>query len=280
MIIEAKSYAYCRNVAKRRARNFYYSFILLPKDRKNAMCAIYAFMRHCDDLCDEPGATCVAIERWRDALELALTGTPGREPLWPAFLDTVSRCKIPHEYFYQMIEGVASDLQPRTIETFDDLYRYCYLVGSVVGLSTVHVLGFNSAEALPLAEKCGIAFQLTNILRDVREDAALGRIYIPAEDLKRFGVLADDLRFTRRTEGFCRLMEFEVDRARSFYNESARLLDLIDKDSRASLWAGVAIYSSLLERVGESPYDVLSRRISISGAEKTRIVLRAALGLT
>jgi len=278
MISETESYIWCRSVAKRRARNFYYSFILLPKDRKNAMCAMYAFMRYCDDLSDEPGASRSAIEKWRGALHAALAGSPGPEPLWPAFLDTVARYKIPHEYFDEMIEGVASDLEPRTLSTFDELYRYCYRVASVVGLTTIRIFGFHSPDALPLAEKCGIAFQLTNILRDIREDAGLGRIYIPAEDLDRFGVSPDDLRFARRTEPFGRLMEFEIERARGYYRESSGLLDLVDREARASLWALIAIYSSLLEHVSESHYDVLSRRISLSGAEKTWIVLRAALG--
>ncbi len=273
-----ESYNWCRAVAKSRARNFYYSFILLPEDRRNAMCAMYAFMRYCDDLSDEPGASRSAIEKWRVALHSALAGNPGPEPLWPAFLDTVTRYKIPHEYFDEMIEGVASDLEPRTIATFDELYQYCYRVASVVGLTTIHIFGFHSPEALPLAEKCGIAFQLTNILRDVREDAELGRIYLPAEDLERFGVSPDDLRLARRTESFGRLMDFEIDRARRYYRESAGLLDLVDRESRASLWALIAIYSSLLEHVAEAHYDVLSRRISLSGAEKTLIVLRAALG--
>jgi phytoene synthase len=278
MISATESYAYCRGVAKQRARNFYYSFILLPEDRKKAMCAMYAFMRYCDDLSDEPGATKSGIEKWRGALHDALAGKPGPEPLWPAFLDAVSRYRIPHEYFDEMIEGVASDLEPRTISTFDELYRYCYQVASVVGLTTIHIFGFHSREALPLAEKCGIAFQLTNILRDVREDAALGRIYLPSEDLERFGVSPEDLKLARRTEPFGRLMEFEVDRARRYYRESGRLLDLVDREARASLWALIAIYSSLLEHVAESHYDVLSRRISLSGAEKAWIVLRAALG--
>jgi len=278
MISETESYLWCRGVAKRRARNFYYSFILLPEDRKNAMCAMYAFMRYCDDLSDEPGASLSAIEKWRGALHAALAGSPGPEPLWPAFLDTLARYKIPHEYFDEMIEGVASDLEPRTLSTFDELYRYCYRVASVVGLTTIHIFGFHSPDALPLAEKCGIAFQLTNILRDIREDAGLGRIYIPAEDLDRFGVSPDDLRFARRTEPFGRLMEFEIERARGYYRESSGLLDLVDREARASLWALIAIYSSLLEHVSESHYDVLSRRISLSGAEKTWIVLRAALG--
>jgi phytoene synthase len=275
-----QSYAHCRAIAKKRARNFYYSFVLLPPEKKNAMCAMYAFMRYCDDLSDEPGATLSAIERWRDSLTAALARRPDSNLVWPAFLDSVERYSIPHEYFYEMIEGVASDLQPRTITTFDELYRYCYQVASVVGLTTVHIFGFTSPDALPLAEKCGIAFQLTNILRDVREDASLGRVYLPAEDLVRFGVSVDDLKNARRTEQFGRLMEFETARARRYYRESAPLLDLIEPKSRPSLWALIAIYSRLLDHLAESHYDVLVRRISLSSLEKTWIVLRAALGWT
>src|SRR5437016_3523277 len=128
MISLDQSYAHCRAIAKKRARNFYYSFVLLPPARKNAMCAVYAFMRYCDDLSDEPGATRAAIDRWRGALMEALAGRSDDHPAWPAFLDTVERYKIPHEYFFEMIEGVGSDLEPRTIATFDDLYRYCYRV--------------------------------------------------------------------------------------------------------------------------------------------------------
>jgi phytoene synthase len=275
-----RSFAHCRAVARKRARNFYYSFVLLPEDKKNAMCAMYAFMRYCDDLSDEPGATRSAIDHWRDALTDALAGRPDGNPTWPAFLDSVARYSIPHDYFYEMIEGVASDLEPRVIADFNELYRYCYRVASVVGLTTIHILGFTSPEALPLAEKCGIAFQLTNILRDVREDAGLGRVYLPAEDLDRFAVSVDDLTHARRTEQFGRLMEFEAERARRYYRESAPLLDLVQPKSRPSLWALIAIYSRLLDHLAESHYDVLMRRISLSSVEKTWIVLRAALGWT
>jgi phytoene synthase len=272
------SYAHCRAVARSRAKNFYYSFVLLEPDQKNAMCAVYAFMRYCDDLSDEPGATRTAMDRWRDALDSALAGRPDSNPAWPAFLDSVARYQIPHRYFYEMIDGVASDLEPRNIQTFEELYGYCYRVASVVGLTTIHIFGFNSPDALPLAEKCGIAFQLTNILRDVREDAGLGRIYLPAEDLERFGVTPGDLTSARKTERFGDLMEFEIERARSYYRESAPLLRLIQPKARPSLWALIKIYSSLLERIAQSHYDVLRRRISLTPAEKIWIVLRASMG--
>lgn len=273
-----QSYAHCRAVAKQRARNFYYSFVLLPHNKKNAMCAVYAFMRYCDDLSDEPGATRSAIDRWRGALNEALAGRPDGNPMWPAFLDAVERYDIPYDYFHEMIEGVASDLDPRTIDTFDELYRYCYRVASVVGLTTIHIFGFTSADALPLAEKCGIAFQLTNILRDIREDASLGRVYLPTEDLAKFGVSAGDLKNSHRTDAFGRLMDFETARARCYYRESAPLIEMIEPDSRSSLRALIAIYSRLLDHIAASPYDVLTRRISLSAPEKVWIVLRALMG--
>jgi phytoene synthase len=274
----AVSQAYCRDVAKKRAKNFYYSFVLLSPQKKNAMCAMYAFMRYCDDLSDEPGATRTAMELWRAALTEALAGRPDSSPVWPAFLEAIARYKIPHKYFYDMIEGVASDLAPRDFHAFDELYWYCYRVASVLGLTSIHFFGFDSPEALPLAEKCGIAFQLTNILRDIREDAGLGRIYLPSEDLERFGVTPDELKAARRNEGFDRLMEFEIARARAYYEESAPLIGMVHKDSRASLRALIAIYSGLLERIAESPSDVLRRRISLPATEKTWIVLRSAIG--
>jgi 15-cis-phytoene synthase len=273
-----RSYDYCVRVARSRAKNFYYSFILLSAQQRKAMCAIYAFMRYCDDLSDEPGATRAPMERWRAELEDALQGRFSSHPVWPAFHHTVRRFGIPHEYFRQMIDGVTSDLEPRNFETFDELYRYCYQVASVVGLTIIHIFGFDTRSALPLAEKCGVAFQLTNILRDIREDAGLGRIYIPAEDLRRFNVSAEDLRCGQRTQEFVDLMRFEAARARSYYKESASLLDLIHPRSRSSLWALISIYSRLLERIEGTGYDVFSRRVRLSLFEKSWIVVRAMVG--
>ncbi|MBZ5724133.1 MAG: presqualene diphosphate synthase HpnD [Acidobacteriia bacterium] len=270
-----QSYQYCRRVARRRAKNFYYSFLLLAAHQRKAMCAIYAFMRHCDDLSDEPGATRAALDGWRAEMENALDGRFSGHPLWPAFHHTVRRFGIPHEYFRAMIDGVVSDLEPRRFATFDELYQYCYQVASVVGLTTIHIFGFDTRSALPLAEKCGVAFQLTNILRDIREDAARGRIYLPAEDLRRFGVTEDELRAGRRSEAFLRLMRFEAARARAYYDESQPLLELIHPRSRPSLWALIAIYSRLLERIERRKYDVFTRRVRLSLLEKSWIVVRA-----
>ena len=270
-----QSYDYCKRVARSRAKNFYYSFLLLSAQQRKAMCAIYAFMRYCDDLSDEPGASRAAIDRWRAELEDALEGRFSGHPVWPAFHHTVRRFQIPHQYFREMIEGVASDLEPRQMETFDQLYHYCFQVASVVGLTIVHIFGFDTPRALPLAEKCGVAFQLTNILRDIREDAGRDRIYLPAEDLRQFGLTAEDLRAGHRTEPFLRLMRFEAARARAYYNEAQPLLDLIHPRSRPSLWALITIYSNLLERIERTNYDVFSRRVRLSAMEKSWIVLRA-----
>jgi phytoene synthase len=268
------SYAHCRRVARTRARNFYYSFVLLAREQRDAMCAVYAFMRYCDDLSDEPGANRASIEQWRGALDEALAGRTDAHPVLPAFHDTVSRYRIPPQYFHETIDGVASDLEPRSFESFAQLYRYCYQVASTVGLTTIHIFGFDSPEALPLAEKCGIAFQMTNILRDVREDAERGRIYLPAEDLARFGVREQDIRAGVRTPEFIGLMDFETSRARGYYQESQPLVNLVDRRSRASLAALIAIYSRLLDRIERSNYDVFSRRISVPVWEKLGIVLR------
>jgi len=273
-----QSYDYCRHVARARAKNFYYSFLLLSAQQRKAMCAVYAFMRICDDLSDEPGASRVALDRWRAEMEDALEGRFSGHPLWPAFHHTVRRFCIPHEYLRAMIDGVVSDLEPRRFRTFDELYHYCYQVASVVGLTVIYIFGFDTPSAPPLAEKCGVAFQLTNILRDIREDSERGRIYLPQDDLARFGVTEDDLAHGRRTPAFLEMMQFETDRAHAYYRESNPLLDLIHPRSRSSLWALITIYSRVLDRIEAGHYDIFRKRVRLSMIEKSWIVVRAMLG--
>ena len=275
MNVEA-SYTWCAAVARKEAKNFYYSFLLLSKPQRRAMCAIYAFMRYCDDLSDDEGIAdrAAAIGRWAEDLESALAGVPPDHALWPAFVDAVHRYKIPHQYFYDMIEGVSSDLEPRRVQTFEELYDYCYHVASVVGLTVIHIFGFEGEKALKLAEKCGVAFQLTNILRDVREDSGNGRVYLPAEDFKRFGVSAQT--FEPHTD-FLAMMEFEARRARDYYFQSAPLVAMIDAPSRASLRALIGIYARLLDRIVASDYDVLERRIRVPAWEKIALLVKARL---
>ncbi len=276
------SYRYCRQVAKERAKNFYYSFLLLDQQQRNAMCAIYAFMRQCDDLSDSPITDDKAqlkrvISEWRLQLDRALMGDAAGNMIWPAFADSVRRYHIPHRYFHEMIDGILSDLDPCEMQTFDQLYGYCYHVASVAGLTVIHIFGFRSPKALLLAEKCGIAFQLTNILRDVREDANMGRVYLPREDLDRFGVPAGQLRAGSEDEHFRALMQFEAARARSYYAASDALIDFIEPASRRSLWALRAIYMRLLSKIEASHFSVLSRRISVAKPAKIALLLWAFL---
>jgi phytoene synthase len=243
------------------------------------MCAIYAFMRYCDDLSDSDDVADrpAAIAGWQKDLDAALSGNPSDHPLWPAFTDSVQRYGIPHQYFHDMIRGVSSDLEPRRIQTFQELYDYCYHVASVVGLTIIHIFGFENPEALRLAEGCGVAFQLTNILRDVREDAEHGRVYLPAEDLEKFGVKAEELAGPDLSPALRNLLAFEADRARAYYREAQPLTDLVDRRSRASLKALIGIYSRLLERISNSGYEVLAGRVRVPAWEKIWILARCAI---
>jgi 15-cis-phytoene synthase len=278
MTIE-ESYAFCERVARTQAKNFYYSFLLLSRPQRQAMCAIYAFMRYCDDLSDADGVgdRAGAIARWQADLDAALAGAAPENPVWPALSDAVARYRIPHEYFRDMIRGVSSDLEPRQIQTFQELYDYCYHVASVVGLTIIHIFGFNDPRALELAERCGVAFQLTNILRDVREDAEHGRVYLPAEDLDRFGVDPKELAGGALSPALRSLLAFEAERARAYYQEAQPLTNLVDSRSRASLRALIAIYSRLLERISNSGYEVLRERVRVPAWEKIWILARCAI---
>ncbi len=268
----AASYEYCVAVARARAKNFYYSFLVLPEQKRLAMCAVYAFMRECDDLSDEDGATRERLADWRGQFDAAMAGRVATHKVWPAFLDVMQRYGIPARYAHEMIDGVSSDLDPRHVETFDELYRYCYLVASVVGLTTIHIFGFGDPRAPLLAERCGIAFQLTNIIRDVGEDARSGRLYLPAEDLRRFSVTPEVLRNGDSLDEVRRLLAFEGERARAYYDEARPLIRMVDEDSRPALWALIEIYSRLLTRMQERDYDVLPGKIRLTTAEKMGVL--------
>ncbi len=274
----AASQAWCRQVARRKARNFYYGFVPLSAEQRDAMCAVYAFARFSDDLTDDerpaaPEARRAAVGRWRQALESALAGDCRGSPILPAFRQAVERFRIPERYFFELIEGVSADLDPPQYQTFEDLYHYCYLVASTIGLICLHIFGFDSAEAPHYAEKLGVAFQLTNILRDLAEDARRGRLYLPAEDLARFGANRGDVEAGRldRLRG---LLAFEGERAEAYYREAAPLLDLVHPRSRPSLWVLAAIYHGILGRMRARGYDVFRRRVGLSHAAKAGILMR------
>src|SRR5438093_1272564 len=189
------SYDYCRRVARSAARNFYYGFALLPAPKRDALCALYAFMRHADDISDSDHELNKSerLREWHAVMDRALQGDYGASRVFPAFHDTVKRFGIPPSHLHDLMSGAEMDLTVTRYATFDLLARYCYCVAGTVGLCCVHVFGFKDPEALELAPKLGIAFQLTNILRDVREDFAMGRVYLPQEDLARFGCAERDM---------------------------------------------------------------------------------------
>jgi phytoene synthase len=279
----AASYEHCRHLAKVAARNFYYGFALLPPAKRDALCALYAFMRRADDISDSEGnlqAKGKGLQVWRNALDQALQGNYNGSQLLPAFHHTIRQYKIPAEYFHDLMTGAEMDLSVSTYETFEDLSRYCYCVAGTVGLCCIHVFGFQNPKAIELAPKLGTAFQLTNILRDVAEDFTMGRIYLPQEDLKRFGCTNQDLSGKVAGPAFVRLMRFQADRAWRLYEEGSELLNIVDSDSRAALWTLMRIYSGVLAKIESIRYDVLAQpHPGLSSFEKAWIMLRAGAGL-
>lgn len=262
------SYKHCKKVTREQAKNFYYGIRLLPAERRDALCAIYAFFRYCDDLSDDDqkGDPARMLAAWRAAL---VSEDIDSSPILPAFRDAVARYEVPQRYFVELIQGAEMDLSITRYATWDDLYGYCYRVASTVGLVCVHVFGFDqSSEALKMAEERGIAFQLTNILRDVSEDAGRGRIYLPQEDLARFGVSAEALLAGAPEAGFADLIRFEAARARQYYDRSAPLVERVDRVSRPALAAMTNIYRGLLDKIDKLGADVLHRRAKLSLVEK------------
>lgn len=275
----AESYQYCQALARRTARNFYYSFLTLPGDRRPAMCALYAFMRVTDDLgdSDRPAPERASeLASWRSSLISACETGQAEHPVLPALADTVRHDQLPVKYLLDVITGVEMDLQPVAIDTPARLADYCYHVAGAVGLACIHLWGFHDERALPAAIDCGMAFQLTNILRDLAEDAARGRVYIPQEDLERFGLSAADLATGGQDPGarerFVQLMEFEVARTREYYARARLLFDYLDPPGKPILETMLRIYGGLLDEIERRRYDVFTRRIELSRARKLLIV--------
>jgi phytoene synthase len=283
----ARAYAACRTIAKREAKNFYYAFVALPLERRNAICAIYAFMRQADDLADDE--TLPREERrrkldvWLAAWHEAAAGAPTADPVFLAVRDAIQRFAIPLQLLDELVDGVAMDLDhtstgaPGTYATFADLYRYCYLVASVVGLVCIRIFGYSGERAEKLAEETGIAFQLTNILRDVSEDAARHRVYLPLTDLATHGVSIDELLHRAPsappTPAERALLASVAHRAEDYYRSADELLPLIHRESRPALWVLVSIYHALLKRIERADYDVFTRRASVPTAQKIAILL-------
>ncbi len=272
-----ESYRLCQDIAKRTGKNFYYSFLVMPREKRRAMSAIYAFMRRSDDIADgaaNPAVAMAGLKEWRATVAAALAGQPTSEPTLTALADTVRKYRIPEKHFHELLDGTEMDQAKTRYATFAELYRYCYHVASCVGLVVLPIFGYKDKAALQPAEACGIAFQLTNILRDVKEDAGLGRIYLPGEDLQRFGVSEDDIMSGRTTSQFKELMKFEADRAREYYRQAAPLIGMISPDSRGTLAVMIGIYGGILDKIVAQEYRVFDGKIRLSKWEKWRVVLR------
>ncbi|MGC2215981.1 MAG: phytoene/squalene synthase family protein [Silvibacterium sp.] len=286
----AEAYKVCREIARKEAKNFYYAFVALPRHKRDAICAVYAFMRHADDLSDDES---LSLERrrtnmasWLAAWHSAMQGQPTTDPVFIALADAQKRFKILPELLDELVQGTAMDLQRLrapdgydTYATFDDLYRYCYLVASVVGLVCIHIFGYSDPRAEKLAEETGIAFQLTNILRDVREDLERRRIYLPLEDLRRYNVKIEDLAALPATlpQNQQELLQSIAARAEGYYQSGYALLPLIDPDSRPALGVLLSIYHRLLKQIERRDYEVFVHRISVPTVTKLSILGRGLI---
>ena len=282
-----RAYAVCRAIARREAKNFYYAFVALPRERRNAICAVYAFMRRADDLADDESLPRperrANLDAWLAAWHQAAGGAATADPVFLALRDAIRRFSIPLKLLDELVDGVAMDLNhrensaPDTYADFDALYRYCYLVASVVGLVCIRIFGFSGDRAEKLAEETGIAFQLTNILRDVSEDAARNRVYLPLADLAAHGVTLESLLHRAPaappTAAERALLAHIAGRAEEYYRSAQALLPLIHRESRPALWVLVSIYHALLRRIRRAGYDVFSRRARVPTAQKIAILL-------
>jgi 15-cis-phytoene synthase len=299
----AIAYSVCRGITRNSAKNFYYAFLVLPQHKRQALCAVYAFMRRCDDIADDPTLSLderrLQLDHWLDALHRAQQGEPSDDPILLALTDAQRRYTIPAGLLDELAMGTAMDVvdpeaenrsqenpesTPSAVpgvtvqyQTFDDLKLYCYRVASVVGLVCIHIFGYRDPAAESLAEECGLAFQLTNIIRDVKEDAAMGRIYLPQEDLAKFGVSSADLLSTPDPARLRPLLALEADRAREFYQAGDQLSSYISEDSQPALWVLINIYRKLLEKIADRQYDVFSGRVSLTVGEKLRILTKGFL---
>jgi phytoene synthase len=280
------AYSVCRHIARSAAKNFYYGFVVLPRRKRNALSAVYAFMRRCDDIADDnalsPNDRRNKLAEWLNKVHRALASQPTDDPVLLALADAQRRYQIPLGLLDQLAYGTASDLdqdappdphallRPR-YQTFEDLRQYCYGVASVVGLVCIRIFGYRDPAAEPLAERCGLAFQLTNIIRDIKEDVAMGRVYLPAQDLAQFELTAADL----ASPDLARigpLLAMEADRARECYRAGEELIPLVNEDSQPALWVLVTIYRRLLEKIALRQYDVFSERVRLTVREKLTIL--------
>jgi phytoene synthase len=273
----SSSYAFCEELARRQAGNFYHAFRLLPRPQRQAMCALYAFMRVADDLADAAAPAsdkAAALDAWRQQLHDALAGVY-HHPLHAALHHTIRTFAVPSRYLEEVLDGVTMDLVADRYDTFADLYRYCYHVASAVGLACIHIWGFTGDKAMAHAEAAGLALQMTNILRDLGEDAARGRVYLPREDLERFGYPVEGFAQALRDDRFRALMEFEAARTRSYYEAGELLTPYLHPPGRAVFLVMLRTYRGLLDAIVGRDYDVFTSRVRLPRWKKLWLAARA-----
>lgn len=269
---------YCQEKTAASGSSFYYSFLFLDPDRRRAITALYAFCREVDDVvdeCSDPGVARMKLEWWRQEVERLFTGQP-QHPVAQALAPWLERFDLPQEHFREIIDGMEMDLDIHDYPDFRTLSLYCYRVAAVVGLMAAEIFGYANRQTRQYANDLGMAFQLTNILRDVNEDAQRGRIYLPAEDRETFEVSREDLLMGRETEGMRSLFAFEADRARDYYR---RALEGLPEEDRYAQRSGVimaAIYQRLLDRMDADGYRVMTRRYRLPAWRKLWVAWRTA----
>lgn len=280
----AVAYAVCRGITRKAAKNFYYAFLILPRPKRRALCAVYAFMRRCDDIADDESLPREErrqrLSDWLGSVHRAFAGYPTDEPVLLALTHAQRRFGIPAGLLDELAFGTAMDVEEGhagagsriCYATFDDLKLYCHRVASVVGLVCIRIFGYTEPEAEPLAERCGLAFQLTNIIRDVKEDAASGRIYIPEEDLAKFSIHPNELASATDAARYAPLLAMEAERAREFYQSGDDLIPFVNEDSQPALWVLINIYRALLDKIAARNYDVFHGKVSLSVREKLAIL--------
>lgn len=268
---------YCRKRTAASGSSFYYGFLCLPTPRRRAIMALYAFCREVDDVVDETDDTEVArveLDQWRAEVERVYHGTPNH-PVGLALQDIVREFALPKEQLQEIIDGMEMDLERSRYANFSELQLYCYRVASVVGLLSAEIFGYRNRRTLRYAHDLGMAFQLTNILRDVGEDARRGRIYLPQDELARFDVSEDDLLAGRRTPQVVALLAFQAERAEEFYQRAFENLPEEDRRSQRPGLIMAAIYHHLLGEIARGGYDVLDTPPRLSKWRKLNLAYTA-----
>jgi phytoene synthase len=280
-IILEKSYSHCRDIVLRAKSNLGRAFWLLPDPQRRGMDALYAFARDADDLVDREAPAeerATDLQRFREQLDRTLQGT-GELQLSPALQDTVQRYQIPQEPLFDLLDGCEMDLEPRRYANWHELREYCLRVASSVGLACLCIWDCRDPAARQPAIDCGLALQLTNILRDLREDAARGRVYLPQDELARFGVSEADIFSGKPSDKTAELIRFEVARAKQLYASAHRAMPLIPQPARRLYWLMHETYFRLLQKIEREPNVVFERRVGLSWPTKVWLATRATLGV-